>query len=301
MSDPLTQVVSLLQPSAAFTKLAEAAGAWRVRRSEEGRPFYCAVLEGTCRLMVNEGLPIGLEAGDFVLIPSVFSFAMSSIAPLPAGQSDTVPVALQPGHVRLGRQEGLPDLRTLIGYCHFGSPDAALLVSLLPEVIHVRGEGRLTRLVQLVDEESRASRPGKDIVLARLVEVLLIEALRSTATTKALPGLLRGLADERLAAALRQIHERPARPWTISELARAAALSRSSFFERFRQAVGLSPMEYLLHWRMVLAKDLLRHGKDGVAEVARQVGYNSSSSFSIAFTRHVGMPPSAYARDQTIR
>jgi AraC-like DNA-binding protein len=300
LTDPLTQIVSLLQPNVAFTKLAEAAGIWRVRRSEQGQPFYCAILDGSCRLAVGSATPMILEAGDFVLVPSVFEFAMLSIEPMPAGRSDTVPIVLNPGHVRLGRQEGLPDVRTLIGYCSFGSPDASLLVSLLPEVIRVRDEERLTKLVQFVNEESLANRPGRDVVLARLVEVLLIEALRSTASTRALPGLLRGLADERLASALRQMHEQPTRPWTVSELARAAALSRSSFFERFRQAVGLSPMDYLIHWRMVLAKDLLRHGKGSVAEVAREVGYGSSSSFSIAFTRHVGMPPSAYARDQAI-
>jgi transcriptional regulator GlxA family with amidase domain len=100
----------------------------------------------------------------------------------------------------------------------------------------------------------------------------------------------------RLAATLRQMHDRPTWPWTVSELAKEAALSRSLFFERFKRALGVTPMEYLLHWRMALAKDLLRRKIVGVAEVAQRVGYSSARTFSVAFTRPVGLPPIAYAR-----
>jgi AraC-like DNA-binding protein len=134
-------------------------------------------------------------------------------------------------------------------------------------------------------------------VLSRLLEVLLIEALRSTAETTASPGLVRGLSDARLAAAIRMMHEHPTRAWTVAELAKEAALSRSTFFGRFNRAVGMAPMEYLLAWRMALAKDLLRRNAGRVAEVAQRVGYGSASTFSVAFTRYVGCPPSAYARE----
>ena len=190
-----------------------------------------------------------------------------------------------------------PDVLLLVGYCVFGSPDAALLVSLLPQLVHISGERRLATLVQLVGEESRELRPARDVILARLLEVLLIEALRSTDGTAASPGLLRGLADKRLAVAIRQMHESPTRPWTVAQLAKAAALSRSAFFERFSRAVGVAPMEYLLAWRMALAKNLLRRKEGSVAEVAERVGYSSQSTFSVAFTRHVGLPPTRYARE----
>jgi transcriptional regulator GlxA family with amidase domain len=130
------------------------------------------------------------------------------------------------------------------------------------------------------------------------LEVLLIEALRSTSGTGASPGLVRALADVRLAAAIRAIHAQPAREWTVAELAKEAALSRSAFFERFQRATGVTPMEYLLAWRMALARDLLRREDAGIAEIASRVGYNSASAFSVAFTRHVGRPPTVYARDQ---
>ncbi|QRN98486.1 AraC family transcriptional regulator [Archangium violaceum] len=295
MIDPLAEVVTLLQPGAPFSKLVSGAGRWSVRRAEAGGPFYCAILDGASRLAVDGHEPVILETGDFVLVPSVFNFTASSLEP-PRGKSDTAYVVLPDGEVRHGNPGGPPDVRMLVGYCVFGSPDASLLVSLLPRLVHVRGERRLSTLVQLVREESRERRPARDVILARLLEVLLIEALRSTAGTAASPGLLRGLADERLSAAIRRMHESPTKAWTVAQLAKEAALSRSAFFERFSRAVGVAPMEYLLGWRMALAKDLLRRKKITVAEVAEQVGYSSASTFSVAFTRYVGLPPTQYVR-----
>jgi AraC-like DNA-binding protein len=298
MVDPLAEVVTLLQPGAPFSKVVSGAGAWRVRRSEAGRPFYCVILDGSCRLAVDGPEPITLQTGDFVLIPAAYDFTMSSLEPVTLEDSNTSPVALLDGEFRLGIQSGPPDIRLLVGYCVFGSPDAALLVSLLPQLVHVHGERRLATLVQLVGEESRELRPARDVILARLLEVLLIEALRSTSGTAASPGLVRGLADGRLAAAIRQMHESPTRPWTVAQLAKEAALSRSAFFERFSRALGVAPMEYLLAWRMALAKNLLLRREGGVAEVAQRVGYSSASTFSVAFTRYVGLPPTRYAREQ---
>ncbi|MGI4956790.1 MAG: cupin domain-containing protein [Janthinobacterium lividum] len=298
MVDPLAEIVTLLQPSASFSKLVNGAGPWRVSRSEAGRPFYCVILDGSLRLAVHGHQEITLETGDFVLIPSAYDFTMSSLDPALVEETGTEAVELSLREFRIGRQDGPPDVRALLGYCVFGSTDATLLVSLLPQLIHVRGERRLATLVQLVDEESRRRRPGRDIILAHLLEVILIEALRSMRGPETVPGLVRGLGDERLAVALRLMHERPTHPWTVAELATKTALSRSTFFERFRRAVGVAPMEYLLHWRMALAKDLLRRDDGGVAEVAQRVGYSSASTFGVAFARHVGLPPMRYAREQ---
>ncbi|MDL5365407.1 AraC family transcriptional regulator [Xanthomonas sp. NCPPB 2654] len=295
MVDPLAEVVTLLQPTARFSKHVVGAGPWRIRRSDAGQPFYCAVLEGGCRLALDGGEPIVLQAGDFVLVPAAYVVTMSSLVPH-EGAVETMPTALGPGLFRIGAQEGPTDLRILAGHCSFGSPDAALLVSLLPQLVCVRGEQRLATLVHLVSEESREARPAREVVLARLLEVLLIEALRSAAGTGASPGLARGLADARLAAAIRAMHEQPTRAWTVVALAKEAALSRSAFFERFGRTVGMAPMEYLLAWRMALAKDLLRRTEFGIADIAERVGYSSASTFSVAFARHVGQPPTQYAR-----
>lgn len=298
MTDPLAEIVALLQPSTPFSKLVSGTGQWAVHRAEMGGPFYCVVTEGTCRLKVNSEEPLTLEKGDFVLIPAAFDFTMSSLDP-PKEGSGLAHVVLPNGEVRHGVADGPPDVRMLVGYCGFASLDAHLLVSLLPGLVHVRDEGRFALLVELVREESRENRSAREFVMARLLEVLLIEALRSAGGAQASPGLLRGLADEHLSAALRRMHEKPAESWTVAELAKEAALSRSAFFERFKRTVGIAPMEYLLNWRMALAKDLLHRADLTVAEVAERVGYGSSSTFSVAFARHVGQPPTRYARDRS--
>ncbi|SEW06276.1 AraC family transcriptional regulator [Luteibacter sp. 329MFSha] len=297
MIDPLAEVVTLLQPSLRRSKLVSAAGSWGVRQAEQGNPVYCLILDGSCRLTLGDDEPMALQAGDFVLIPAWRDMLLSGNEPPRPEDIDRHPVELPNGEHRQGTPEGPHEVRFLAGLCEFGSPDAALLVSLLPRVVLVRDEPRLSTLVQLASDEARAQRPAREVVLARLLEVLFIEALRSTAGTDASPGLLRGLADARLGIAIRHMHENPTRAWTVVQLAKEAALSRSSFFERFSREVGVAPMEYLLAWRMGLAKQLLRRGEGTVAEVAERVGYSSASTFSVAFARHVGMPPMRFARE----
>ena len=294
--DPLSDVIALLRPRTVFSKVISGAGRWAVRYSDFGQPSFCAVLEGSCLLAVDRQRAMTLEAGDFVLLPATPGFTMGSFAPGPPVHIDPHSTVAGTGEVRHGIRGGRPDVRMLGGYFAFDSPDSALLVSLLPAVLHVRGSDRLPLLVGLVREESLDARPGRELVLTRLVEVLLVEALRATPGDHAAPGLLRGLADKRLAVAFRHMHGDPGRAWTVEKLAQKSALSRSAFFERFTRAVGVPPMEYLLAWRMALAKNLLRKNELAIGEVAERVGYGSASTFSTAFSRHVGMPPSRYAR-----
>jgi len=295
MNDPLSEVITLLQPRAVFSRLISGAGRWGVRYSAFGEPSFCVVLEGSCRLAVDGHAPVTLEAGDFVLLPATPGFTMSGFEPVKLERLDPKVTSKVLGEIRHGTRGGRPDVRLLGGWFAFESPDSALLVSLLPSLVHVRGVERLALLVRLVGEEASDRRSGRDLVLTRLVEVLLIEALRAAPGEDAPPGLVRGLADAHLAPAIRQIHGQFGRSWTVAALARTAALSRSAFFERFLRIVGMPPMEYLLSWRMAVAKDLLRRQDRGIAEVAEHVGYGSASTFSTAFSRHVGQPPRRYA------
>lgn len=299
MVDPLTEVVTLLQPITRFSKQVLGAGSWRVSRSKPDDPFYCVVLQGGCHVTIDDEDPVELSSGDFILVPLSHTVGMTSLEPPPEGFESEPPVCLASGEFRIGGQDEPPNVSMLVGHCSFASPDAGLLVALLPRVIHVRGEHRLATLVQLVRDESREQRPAREAVLARLVELLLIEAFRLTTGTGASPGLVRGLADARLATAIRLVHERPSHPWTVSELAKEAALSRTTFFVRFSREVGVTPMDYLLTWRMALAKDLLRQGQGRIAEIAERVGYGSASTFSVAFTRHVHLSPTQYARENS--
>lgn len=300
MTDPLSEVITLLRPTTVFSKLISGAGAWGVHYASFGQPSFCTVLEGSCLLHVEGQEAITLMAGDFVLMPATPSFTMSGFEAVIPEQVDPNIQPSPTGEIRHGTQDGPPDVRMLGGYFLFDSPDATLLTSLLPALLHLRGVERLSTLVQLVREESLQQQPGREHVLVRLVEILLIEALRCMGNKDAPAGLLRGLADSRLAEAIRLMHAQPAHGWTIAELANKAALSRSAFFERFSATVGLPPMEYLLAWRMALAKDLLRKGDVAIASVAEHTGYGSASAFSSAFSRYTGQPPSHYARGQLV-
>jgi AraC-like DNA-binding protein len=297
MNEPLSEVIALLQPRAVFSRRISGAGRWGVRYSAFGQPSFCVVLEGSCRLTVDGHRPLTLQASDFVLLPATPGFTMSGFEPVRCERFDPHVTSKVLGEVRHGTRGGRPDVRLLGGWFVFDSPDTALLVSLLPSLVHLRGIDRLSALVRLVGDEANERRPGRDLVLTRLVEVLLFEALRATTPgSDAPPGLLRGLADVNLASAMRRMHGQLARSWTVAQLAKSAGLSRSVFFERFTRTVGLPPMEYLLAWRMAVAKDLLRRHDLGISEVAARVGYGSASTFSTAFRRHVGQPPSRYAR-----
>lgn len=294
MNDPLADVVRLLKPAPSISKLVSGGGQWIVERSNMGSPFYCAVVAGSCWMAIAGRPPIRLNAGDFVLVPAIFDFSMSSLNP-PIGLARPQPFEVSPGVFRMGDPDAPAEVQALVGHCAFVSRDRDLLLTLLPEVIHVTGEDRLTALVQMIHDETRAERPAREMVLGHLLELLLIEALRSGAGTAAPPGLLRGLADPQLGAALRQIHAYPDQQQSVVALAKAAAMSRSTFYDRFRREIGTAPMEYVTSWRMALAKDMLATKEAPIADIARRIGYGSASAFSVAFARHVGTPPGAFA------
>lgn len=298
MTDPLSEVISLLRPADVRAKTISGAGRWGVRYSAQGHPSFCVVTDGACLLQVEGAEPLRLQAGDFVFLPATPAFVLSGFEAVEPQPIDPAIAAGQMEALHHGAAEGEPDVRLLGGYFLFDSPDTALLVAFLPKVILVRGAERLSVLVRLVRDETLQTLAGRDLILARLVEVLLIEALRTAPGEDAPAGLLRGLADPRLAASIREMHRDPARTWTVEQLAITATLSRSAYFQRFKRAVGLPPMEYLLAWRMALAKDLLSRQRMVMEQVAERVGYSSASTFSTAFARYVGRPPKAYARER---
>lgn len=296
MFDPLSDIITLLRPRAVFTRRIGGAGGWAVRYGDIGYPVFCTVIEGRCLLAIEGQEAVTLEAGDFVLLSAVQDFTLSGFEPAAPAFAAPHPAPGPLEEVRYGTPGGDPDVRIIGGHFLFDSPDGGLLVSQMPGLIHLRGADWLGAIVRTLGEEAKEDRAGRDLVLAHLTELLLIEALRSRSTQceDAPTGLLRGLGDPRLAAAIRRIHGEPAHPWTIGELAKEAALSRSAFFDRFSRTVGVTPMAYVQGWRMSLAKDLLRREPGALAEVAERVGYGSAGAFSTAFARHVGLPPKRY-------
>jgi AraC-like DNA-binding protein len=297
-ADPLAAVISLLRPQTVLSKVITGAGRWSVRYPAHEDPGFCLMLEGSCFLDVDGVGSVKLEEGDFVLLPALPGFTMASDLAI----KPKVIKATHTGALRHGTQDGPPTMRQLGGYFRFDRTNAQLVVSFLPSMIHIRrdepGAARLHRIVELISEETAARRPGRDLILERLVEVLLVEALRFRPAEAASQerGLLAGLADPALARALRRMHDDVAHRWTVADLARTAGMSRAAFAERFARKVGMPPMEYLLEWRIAIAKDVLRRERTPLTEVAEMIGYQSASAFSTAFTRHAGCSPSGFAR-----
>lgn len=270
-ANPLSSVIALLKPRPSISKMIEGGGRWRVARSEIATPFYAAIVEGRCRLTVTGRPPVMLAAGDFVLIPDPHGFTMSSEDAPPPGAA-RLPLETGPGTFRLGPAEAAVDMRALIGHCRFAAPDRQLLLNLLPEMVHLSGHDRLMALAPVIHEETRSDRPARGMILERLLEVLMIEALRSAPGPSRPPGLLRGLSDPHLAIALHRIHA----------------------------DTGRAPMEYVTTWRMAVARDLLHRGGLTNAQIAARVGYGSASAFGMAFVRHEGVPPRLFAERNTV-
>ena len=292
MSDPLIEIVSLLKPTATLSKLVRTYGRWRVKGGDDGRAFYAAITRGEVLLSLENHTAIFLREGDFVLIPSMYQFQTTSpVQPEPEVISTRVQVS--PGVYHIGHPDEPFSSEMLIGHCAFTSLDTTLLLSLLPSVVHVTNEDRLIRLMALIHEETLSEKIGRELILERLLDVLLLEAMRVTTAHSPSPGLLRGLADERLCRALRIFHANIQQEWTVQQLARSAAMSRAVFFERFKREIGMTPSDYMTSWRMALAKQQLLQGAV-VSEIAEQIGYGSASAFTAAFKRHVGIPPGKF-------
>jgi AraC-like DNA-binding protein len=179
------------------------------------------------------------------------------------------------------------------------------LLATLPRVLHLRGgttDGRLEHLVQLALAESVEPSAGSECVLARVSELLFVEAVRRYLSM--LPsqevGWLAGLRDEGVGRALAALHHRPEHPWDLDGLAREVGVSRSVLAERFTHYVGVPPMQYLARWRMQLVANLLSTTSMGLAEVAARVGYGSEAALSRAYKRLVGVAPAEWRRGRRL-
>lgn len=299
--DPLSDIIALLRPHAAVSKPISGRGEWGVRYDAHGEPGFALVLAGHCWLALDGAEPLRLDRGDFVLLPATPAFSLSSRPGIPCA-----PVQPTDEAVRHGDPDGPPDVAMLGGAFRVEPVNASLLLGLLPGMIRIRAAdgaaGRLSRVVGLIVEECGDDRPGRATILPRLLEVMLIECLRWTGIgAGALPaGLLAGLRDPALAAALRAMHGDVRNGWTVARLAGIAGMSRSAFAARFVETVGCGPIEYLSRWRMALARDALDRGGMPLDRLAEAIGYESASAFSTAFRRRTGCSPGTFARNRRL-
>jgi AraC-like DNA-binding protein len=183
----------------------------------------------------------------------------------------------------------------------FDTANENLLTGLLPPLIHIKTDatsaGRIQFMLQMNASEAANPRPGSEFVIARLMELVLVDILRDQSLRKECrqAGMLGGLSDTVVAVAIQAMHQDVAHSWTVAELARLAGVSRSKFAARFQKMVGVGPIQYLHNWRMAIAKDELWLGTQSLSEIAFAIGFQSVSAFSTAFSRTVGTPPKRYA------
>ncbi len=307
--DPFTETIDLLKPAALLWKQMEARGPWAITFPANPAVVFCLVSAGDCVLRMPGAQAWPLRTGDFVLLsaPDAWTLGdsagtaprpMAALAKSPQAALETLAAGLV---ARIGEPDAPLAARVIGGHFSFAQADAFLLHRLLPRQLTIAagapGSDRFRRLLELLGDEATSERPGGFLVVRRLLEIILVEALRhGAAAPQAMDeGLLVGMAEPRIAAALRAMHGAIERPWTVADLAAVAGMSRSGFAEQFSRRLGCPPMDYLLNWRMALARQALREGKARLSEVADRCGYGSASAFSAAFLRVEGCTPSRYA------
>jgi len=294
--DHLSEVFDLVEVRGVISGGFAVRGLWRSCGDISERLKFFAMVGGRARL-TTDGVdgPIDLEPGDVVILNG------RSWLNVEGGTGDGPRRVIQPEEGDLGfagADRGIDDV-LLGGRIDLNPAGRTLLMQALPPVAHVRASvaaatnlrGSLDRLF----EEGSRNRIGSAFAMRQYGQLLLLEALRAYVDQTELPaGWLRVLTDERLRPALDLMHAQPGRAWGLEELARAAAMSRTSFAERFRMVSGLPPVTYLNRWRMLLAQRALRDGDVRVGKLAFELGYASESAFSTAFKREVGESPLRY-------
>lgn len=270
--------------------------------------IFHLITEGDCYVDLGDGAPVRLSAGDVVVFPQGHAHLMTSKPGLAPAQGAPLKEVLARRPRQLAYGGGGPTTRLVCGYLACDARLARMLLAGLPPLVRVNVRGSnagiwLEASVRYALAEARSPRPGGAGVLAKLAEVLFIEVLRLYMNEQVVgrTGWLAGVGDRIVGAALNALHARPAYAWTLEELAREAATSRSVLAERFAQLVGSSPMQYLTQWRMLLAANLLCRSNAPLARIAEDVGYQTDTAFIRAFRREFGAPPAAWRRTQATR
>ncbi len=259
--------------------------------------------------------PIRLGTGDIVMFPQGDAHVLSSAPGLHPSRVDAnwvfestrhsapTPISYHHGVEEPGATLPVEQADTVL-VCGFIGCDLRPfnpLIAALPRVLHIPAAttgGWLGPVIAQAAAESRAPGPGSAAMLARISEMVFVDAVRHhvAESPELAQGWLGGLNDRFVGRALALLHERPAEPWTVDELGRKVGLSRSALHERFVHFVGQAPMQYLANWRMQLAAGMLRASNATVASIALEVGYDSEAALARAFKRLVGQPPAAWRR-----
>ena len=266
--------------------------------------IFHLIAAGGCTVETASGTRRQVKAGDLLLMPFAdqHKFLDGNAADMALAQDIVRPGAIE-GIWTANHGGGGTETRMVCGFIESSEFLFAPLFRSLPELLVERtDEDRIGALIASTVREILAlvdaARPGTQMMLGRLMELLFVEVLRRHATR--LPagskGWFAALNDPVVARALVRVHADPARRWTADDLAREAGTSRTVLAERFKALLGRPPIDYVTSWRIQLAADRLRNGRDAIARIAVDSGYESEAAFNRAFKRHVGEPPVAWRK-----
>jgi AraC-like DNA-binding protein len=307
--DVLSDVLETLRLESTVFAHGELPAPWGIRTEAHGDFSFHIVASGNCWLDVDGTEGAEVASGDVVIVSRGRGHALRDARDTPAqpleeflatgGFGARVGKALAPSE----RQKGRGTLLVCGCFQLDGLPGDPL-IGALPPVMHAKNlindVAWLRESVSLLGRESTSEEPGAETVVNRVCDALFVYVLRRLLAE--LPSgetsWLHALADDHLASALRNIHDKPANPWTVADLAARAGMSRSAFAAHFTKMVGEAPIEYLIRWRLRKAATMLRATTAGIAEIAKTVGYDSEAAFSKAFKRSIGVTPGAFRRRQ---
>src|SRR5262245_50550989 len=304
--DALMDVLDMLKPRGRVYCCSEMSAPWAMSLPADGYARFHFIERGGAWLRVDgakQATP--LASGDLVILPHGNGHVLAD-----SPKTKPVPInrlikgkANSPCSVRHGG--GGAQTLMACGSFQFEYVGTNPLLSVLPPLIHIRGgRGQPDEWVEptrkMLAYEARHPRPGSETLIARLIDIILVQAVRVCVEAQPYDqaGWLGALRDPQIGAALGLIHREPHQNWSVSALAREVAMSRSIFAAKFSSLVGAPPLTYLTRWRLWQASRLLAEGNLSVRETALRVGYESEAAFSKAFKRHFGQSPLAYRRGQ---
>jgi AraC-like DNA-binding protein len=299
-TDPFSDVLRLTEASSVVSGGFTAGGTWALRFPPPGRLKFSAVARGTCWLRIDgQKRGVLLEEGDVILMPGRHGFVVANNLATQPKDAYRILGKDRTRFAEIGDGDR-SECVVISGMVSLHPASASLLMDVLPELVHVHGASPeaapLRWIVEHILQERHATRPGASVTSALLAQLLFVQSLRAhLGSSGTLPsGWLRAMSDQRITPALRLMHGEPSRAWTLGELAKASAMSRTSFAVHFKSVAGVAPLAYLAAWRMRLAQRTLREQDASIAEIAASLGYTSESAFSNAFKRVTGSAPRHY-------
>ncbi len=313
--DALSDVLHVLRLSGAVFLTAEFTAPWCVssHSGRHGLPetgsehtvFFHWLIAGRCRArLLDGGETFEVGPGDLLMMPNDQAHMMGSDLEISPISAETLVTPAPEGGMLTINSGGGGDKTQFV--CGFLACDRRLsrpVLEALPNMVRVPfgndpASAWLRSLLDLGTQETLARRPGSDTVLAKLSELLFVEAVRrySESMPAEQKGWLAGLRDRFVGKALTLMHQKPGEDWTVDVLANEVGLSRSALAQRFSELIGQPPMQYLTRWRLTVAAQRLRSEGASLANVAEQVGYESEAAFNRAFKREFGVPPATWRR-----